>query len=406
MRQITSEEELDELRVAAAGLIYNDFSGLGSGGAQYNVLHAADCRWVAQSNTNVRKLFFESLAEAIEWLNANRGAEGKNWKRCGSCRATTRTAAKRTADGLRGASVRSAPRSSSSAPQAVWEVVPASRGRPCVEAWSTVRLPLNPSGEMKEFQHALRAAIAELHGDEGELLAAVYASENRELVDAENVLFYNIASSTTFAHSTRDGLRFERSYAPPPPPTRLTAAAHYHRYSIANETDEFVTWCVGDSPVVRFQAEPALLGNLDAAQLWYALKRGRVDLHGSKEIAGDFALRVKVVLPRAPRSPNAAVLVKPIFDGAIAALQSRDHRQSPSDELALLATRIGVSPLEVASLLAERQHAVLGTTNLLRRGNNTVQLNPSDERCVAGELLLASGTTWALTGEVYEVAAR
>jgi len=212
MRQIASQEELEELHAAGVGLIYNDFSGLGAGGAQYNVLHAAGCHWVARSNTNVRKLFSDSLAEAIEWLNANRGPENKNWKRCRSCRPTTQAVAD-----PRGASVNTTPRSSSSAPQAYWDVVGASRDHPCVEAWSTVRLPFGASGEIKEFQRALRAAIAELRADEGELLAAVYASENRERVDAENVLFYNIESTAAFARSARGGLRFERSYAPPPP---------------------------------------------------------------------------------------------------------------------------------------------------------------------------------------------
>lgn len=401
MRQIASEEELEELHTAASGLIYNDFSGLGATGAQYNVLHASDCRWLSRSNTNVRKLYFENLAETIEWLEANRGPEGRSWKRCGSCRAT-RATTKRTVAEPRRASVKPTPRTSSSTPHVDWDVMRASRDHPCVEAWSTVRLPLTPRGEMKEFQHALRTAIAELRADEGELLTALYASESHELVDAENVLFYNLGSSSAFAHSTRGGLRFERSYAPPPP-ARLTDAAYYHRYSIADETDGFAIWRVGDSPVAQFQAEPALLGSLDSARIWYALKRGIVDLHRPAEIAADFALRVKVVLPQ-PR--NADVLAKPIFDGAIAALQSQDHRQSSPDEFARLAERIGMSTPEVASLLKERHSAVLGTARLLRPGNKTVQLNPSDDRCVAAELIVTSGTTWALTGEVYEVAAR
>ena len=406
MRQIASQKELEELHVAAAGLIYNDISGLGTGGAQYNVVHAADCPWVARSNTNIRKLFFESLAEAIEWLEANRGPEGRNWKCCGSCQATKRTATTRAVGDRRGVSVRTTSRSSSSAPQAGWEVARASRGHPCVEAWSTVRLPFGASGEIKELQRALRAAIAELRADEGELLAALYASESRELVDAENVLFYNIESSAAFAYSTRGGLRFERSYVPPPPLARLRAAAHYHCYGIADEAEGFATWRVGDSPVARFQAEPSLLGSLDVARLWYALKRGSVDLRGPAEIAGDFALCVKVVLQPTHGSPNAASLVKPIFDGAIAALQSHDHRESLPDVSARLAARMALSAPEVASLLVARANAVLGSTRLLWPWGNTVQWNPCDDRCVAGELVVSSGTASALTGELYEVVPR
>ena len=184
MRQIASQEELEEFHAGGAGLIYNDFSGKGAGGAQYNVLHAADCFWVARSNTNVRKLFFESLAEAIEGLEENRGPEGRNWKRCGSCRATNGSVGIPRAE-----SIRTAPPSPRSGPRVDWEVVVATRGHPFVEAWSSVRLPFGATGEMKEFQRALRAAIAELRAGADELLAALYASESRELVDAENVLF-------------------------------------------------------------------------------------------------------------------------------------------------------------------------------------------------------------------------
>jgi hypothetical protein len=48
MFQIASHEEPEELHAAGAELIYNDFSGQGAGGAQYNVLPHADCRWVAR----------------------------------------------------------------------------------------------------------------------------------------------------------------------------------------------------------------------------------------------------------------------------------------------------------------------------------------------------------------------
>jgi hypothetical protein len=87
MQIIQGDDELARLHETGAGFVYNDFSGTSASGAQYNVLHAAGCSWVAKSNVNVRKLFFETLEEATAWLLSNRGAEGSNWKRCGTCRA-------------------------------------------------------------------------------------------------------------------------------------------------------------------------------------------------------------------------------------------------------------------------------------------------------------------------------
>ena len=87
LRIVSDDSDLARLHFAGAGLIYNDFSGLGRTGAQYNVLHHAGCQWITRSNTNVRKLFFDSLPEAVAWLSESRGAEGMNWKRCKTCSA-------------------------------------------------------------------------------------------------------------------------------------------------------------------------------------------------------------------------------------------------------------------------------------------------------------------------------
>lgn len=82
MRIIRSNSELESLHSAGVGFIYNDFSGRGSKGKDYNVLHTASCSWVVRSNVNVPKYFFSNIDEAIKWLLRNRGGEGKNWKRC------------------------------------------------------------------------------------------------------------------------------------------------------------------------------------------------------------------------------------------------------------------------------------------------------------------------------------
>jgi hypothetical protein len=92
MKSINSDSELVQLNDAGQGFIYNDYSGKGASGKDYNILHAASCSWILKSNINVRKLFFRNLDEAIDWLNMNRGKEGISWKRCGSCRAVGRSA--------------------------------------------------------------------------------------------------------------------------------------------------------------------------------------------------------------------------------------------------------------------------------------------------------------------------
>lgn len=85
MRKIESDSKLRQLQTIGEGFIYNDFSRRGASGKDYNVLHASACGWLSRTNVNVPKYFFDTIDEATNWLNKNRGKEGINWKRCGTC---------------------------------------------------------------------------------------------------------------------------------------------------------------------------------------------------------------------------------------------------------------------------------------------------------------------------------
>src|SRR5689334_22117958 len=62
-----------------------------------------------------------------------------------------------------------------------------------VSAWSEVRLPFQPKGEMLEFRQRLDAAIrAMAPGAGGQLVATYTAADPHALIDTENVLFYNV----------------------------------------------------------------------------------------------------------------------------------------------------------------------------------------------------------------------
>jgi len=94
MKIIRSNAELEQLHSGGEGLVYNDFSRRGPSGKDYNVLHAASCSWVVRSNVNVPKYFFGNIDEATKWLRENRGEEGRNWKRCGTCEAKSHSASR------------------------------------------------------------------------------------------------------------------------------------------------------------------------------------------------------------------------------------------------------------------------------------------------------------------------
>jgi hypothetical protein len=82
---VLTEAEFKERVRAGKGFIYNDFAGRGTGGAEMNVLHYADCETLSRMKASIPKYHFESPAEAAAWLESNRGAEGEQWKRCAVC---------------------------------------------------------------------------------------------------------------------------------------------------------------------------------------------------------------------------------------------------------------------------------------------------------------------------------
>lgn len=116
---------------------------------------------------------------------------------------------------------------------------------PCeVNAWSEVRLPFEPEGEMLEFRQQLVAAIKAMPSAcDVQLVATYTAADPKALVDTENVLFYNVGLGCISAH-TRRSLAFERVFAAPPHQAVTTSwtARHHHRYRAMPVPADFEHW--------------------------------------------------------------------------------------------------------------------------------------------------------------------
>ncbi len=146
MERITSDARLRAISQAGRGVVYNDFSGRGASGAQYDVVHAASCTWLGRSNVGVAKLWFEDFAAATNWLVRERGREGQAWKRCGTCHGA---ASSPTTPSPLPATPHATAAIGGPAAPAEYLVVSKSGGS-TVEAWSTARLPFEPTGPMRE----------------------------------------------------------------------------------------------------------------------------------------------------------------------------------------------------------------------------------------------------------------
>jgi hypothetical protein len=238
VERITSDERFQAIREAGRGVVYNDFSGRGASGAQYNVVHGASCGWLARSNLKVAKLWFEDLAAATDWVVRERGREGQGWKRCGTCYGA-------------GAS-RATPRALPPSPRAPAATLPLDApfayrvdtdpGGSWVEAWSSSRLPFEPKGPMREFRDELRRAVGQLSAGPEEALHALYTSPIDGHFDVENVLLYNVGPGA-FASAAANEIVVEQAIGPVPgPPPELTGADHHYRYEIVASQDPWRGW--------------------------------------------------------------------------------------------------------------------------------------------------------------------
>ena len=233
-------------------------------------------------------------------------------------------------------------------------------GRDEVRGWSIQRLPFEPNGWLKDYRGELREAIRSLEPDTGTHLLAAYASPDREFVDVENVLLYNIGAAS-YRHLTRGGLEV----------VRLTSPDRLHHVSYRS--------CTGLKPGpvaadvrarVSLDAFPA---DREKPGSWWAAIRPRLVTTGT-ELDGGYEIEI---LLRGDAQAFVS-LVKPMLDGLISALHSHDgtHEHHVLGALA----RYG-EPRVLWDLLNDSTNEILGRRTLLRPHGAGVAWNPADDRC-------------------------
>ncbi len=268
-----------------------------------------------------------------------------------------------------------------------------------LEAWTTTRLPFQPKGWLRDLRAQMRDGLRQLDGADGAVFHGIYASPLPDSCDAENVLFYNVGLNY-LPRARGRGMRFERGYTVPPAPETLASAAlHYHRYRVS-DSEGFFGWSQGRT-LARWSS-PLGVAPTHSATVWKALKFGQLDAIDLPPTRVErFGVRATV---SAPSALDAALLMKPVLDGAISALHAYD-----GSEVELIADRlarsVAIEPRVVRALLLDRERAVLGPRRFLWPRDDGVQWNPADDACLAAELLVTQGRNWHLAGELFELQA-
>jgi len=279
--------------------------------------------------------------------------------------------------------------------------------RDLVELWSVKRLPFEPKGWLERMRADLRQAVPTLECGSGEVLHATYMSRITDPCDAENILFYNVGASY-FIRSCAGGLRFERVFSrlPSAPDSLTEEPLHYQRYEVAKRGSGFAHWR-SDGTLAQWQLDyEAVRSSSSPTSIWYRTKRGLGEIAASTpSVPSKYGLSITLDYP-AGSVVNASALVKPLFDGILSAFHSHDGMMV--EEISRrLARQLEVEPADVARCLLSESNAVLGRRQLVFLRGKSVQWNPDDDRCVAGELFLNPSErrtdSWGLSGALFKV---
>jgi hypothetical protein len=275
-----------------------------------------------------------------------------------------------------------------------------------VEAWSARRLPFEPKGWLLQLRSELQEALKRLGSGNRTVLSAVYASPERRFCDAENVLIYNVGPAH-LSDAAASGLRVERCFECPAPPSELEAPPkHYWRYRAAPVEEGFSAW--QEHRLVAAWSHvpiPALTASTKPAVVWYALRCAPMSVATSVDPTSGFGLRLTLGVPPGERIAPASI-VKPLVDGAIAALHTHDGSTLGDVSERIRRQLRGASRERIAALLADARSAALGRRRLLWPRARGVQWNPADDLCLALELRIERGERRELSGRLLEIKPR
>lgn len=263
-----------------------------------------------------------------------------------------------------------------------------------LEAWSTARLPFEPKGIMQDFRNEIRQGLLSIEADPRATLRATHSGSSNDHVDAENVLFYNVGTST-FRHLAGTTLIFEKDRAPSDP---ASGYPYYSKYEVVR--DPSLSLYELDSELARFDTGEGL-DLSDPTAVWLAVKRGHQETY-RLNLDADYAL-LATIGGRAARKRNLANVIKTVFDGVIAAFACHTVGTTLRDIAEKLSVKTGAEVDEVIQHIRDEQNAVLATGLLAWPRASGIQWNPPDDRCVAGLLTRDENHQCALSGSLWSV---
>jgi len=220
--------------------------------------------------------------------------------------------------------------------------------------------------------------------------------------------FYNVGTSY-FAPLARRGVRFERAFSYPSPPQPLgTQNIAYHRYTTASLDEEFAYWKSSQLLARWTNIEiPRLSASSKPASIWHRMVASPMEIVARPEVPPPrFGLTVTIAAPASVGTVNTVDVLKPLIDGLVSSFQAHDGE--PDEVSRRIATELGIDRQTVASLLCQRDRALLGARQLVVLRAQGVTWQPNDHLLLAAEVRVHThpGTQWLVSGALFEIASR
>jgi len=244
-------------------------------------------------------------------------------------------------------------------------------GEKTIKACSNFRLPFEPNNVALSYRNDLRISISKLRLCTNQMLRSKYITNKIDFFDIENVLFYNIGTSS-FRAISRNGIiiNFEQRNIP------INDCNHILEYQIIDAS--FLKQPKNNYLVYFTFNLPSLVTSNKAGDFWLAIHQGRIDIKQKNLILNDdFGLFIEIESNKDIYS--IASIMKSLLDGIISGF----HRENDIDYNVVnyLSDRYSITDKSIIAYLRNESYAVLGDRNLVSVFRNAIKWDPVDERC-------------------------
>lgn len=267
-----------------------------------------------------------------------------------------------------------------------------------VMACSKIKIPFEPNPEQAAFRELVRSKLKALRPVGDQMLYAQYGCASSQFADIENVLFYNIGTSSFGAAIAKEtSVYFQRMQPNEICSFENWAFRYFYHYYLAPKGEHKYWW--ENDLVCEWNNVPLRKVNATskATDYFLAIKQSPelVKCFGDEKEA---ALGLKIVfsIPRTASFINVVSTMKPMIDGVICALHTPD-----GIDVNEVSKRLNISK----EVFLSTENTCLGKCCYISPYRKSVKWNPQDERLdyVVIEPMVVDNKEFSFSGKLFAV---